>query len=544
MRNLNPNGTRAEGDRAGAERGLPVGARLAPVAAVAVACAGAAKAGILADGRRTVGRAIVAMSIAFASVGLAEAQSLSTGSPARPVAQIVQREPEPIGTDGLPGYILRAGRAESPALAALARPKRVEAIRAASVPYVRESPDFTSLDAAIKRSQVIGIGQQTHGTREIHEGQFALAKDLILRHGVRNIVLEEGYMPVVRLNDFVTGKGGDAKTVTSRLMGCWRNQETRDFLEWMRDWNAKHPTDMVRVVGLRSQGRELDAHGELVIAMMPKDLRATAEKDVRQVVKAVNGYLSYAGPAEGRPALYDALAEASATMARLVRAVDRECVKAPQSPAYRELLIATRALRVEVANSVALSKDEGTSGKDMTAKECNTASFIHDCLEWGQEIGHYAGLHAGEKIAFLAHGSHVMKTPTVALVVEPGAVLAQREEGYCAVTFTAREGTVSAHVGFQGRNAEWLPRQMVAMGPNSLEGIAADAHGGKDLIVDMSKTGGWLEGPMSMRNVGSMYFGFAGFDEAAWASAYPARSYDFIVCLGQTESVVTEPAAK
>ena len=117
-------------------------------------------------------------------------------------------------------------------------------------------PPFDSLAAA---ANVIGLGEATHGSRELNDFRLSLVQRLVVRHGYRLIGLEDSASRWRALEEFAAGR---TATPDAALEWGWIGRRTRRaLLDWVRQWNVEHPADRVRIVGLDAQDNEADREG-------------------------------------------------------------------------------------------------------------------------------------------------------------------------------------------------------------------------------------------------------------------------------------------
>ncbi|MCD8413682.1 erythromycin esterase family protein [Tenacibaculum finnmarkense] len=103
--------------------------------------------------------------------------------------------------------------------------------------------------------RIIGLGEATHGTKEVYEYKAEIIKSLIKNNGVRKIALEARYANVKNLNTYVLSGKGNLKKVISEI-GFWlyNTVEFKDLLIWLKEYNKK-TNDKVSIIGIDSQPR-------------------------------------------------------------------------------------------------------------------------------------------------------------------------------------------------------------------------------------------------------------------------------------------------
>ena len=103
-------------------------------------------------------------------------------------------------------------------------------------------------------ARVVLIGESSHGTSEFYRMRARITQQLI-RAGRCDLVALEADWPDTRaLDGFVRGRGPHTLRVPpfSRFPAwMWRNRETRDFVDWLADFNRERPHgDKVSLHGL------------------------------------------------------------------------------------------------------------------------------------------------------------------------------------------------------------------------------------------------------------------------------------------------------
>ena len=91
------------------------------------------------------------------------------------------------------------------------------------------------------------IGEASHGTHEFYAERAALTRRLIVENGFTAVAVEADWPDALRVNRYVRGLGddGDADAALSGFKRfptwMWRNTVVRDFVEWLRGYNAGLP---------------------------------------------------------------------------------------------------------------------------------------------------------------------------------------------------------------------------------------------------------------------------------------------------------------
>ena len=106
-----------------------------------------------------------------------------------------------------------------------------------------ESPGDVPLDSLIDRvadSQVVLIGEATHGTSEFYRIRAAITQRLIMEHGFTIVAAEADWPDAAQIDHYVRHRDAAPSewTAFSRFpTWMWRNVEVRDFVDWLRERN-------------------------------------------------------------------------------------------------------------------------------------------------------------------------------------------------------------------------------------------------------------------------------------------------------------------
>ncbi|WP_227131331.1 erythromycin esterase family protein [Halorubellus salinus] len=129
------------------------------------------------------------------------------------------------------------------------------------------APEFDGMNrlgdvlASVADATVLGIGEPGHGIRDCHRLQHRLCKQLVREHGLRVVALEAHASEVRALDEYVVRGIGSAEEAMRELsFWVWQTEAYREFLEWLRAFNADRPvSDRVRVHGIDVQSTSAPA---------------------------------------------------------------------------------------------------------------------------------------------------------------------------------------------------------------------------------------------------------------------------------------------
>ena len=106
-------------------------------------------------------------------------------------------------------------------------------------PWIQNDDDLLNLDKIILNAQVVGLGENTHGTREYFQMKHRILKYLVQNKGFNIFAIEAPMPNAYRLNDYVLYGKGDPKYLIKNIGydWVWSTQEILDMVEWMREYN-------------------------------------------------------------------------------------------------------------------------------------------------------------------------------------------------------------------------------------------------------------------------------------------------------------------
>ncbi|MFC8721069.1 erythromycin esterase family protein, partial [Kitasatospora sp. NPDC057198] len=133
--------------------------------------------------------------------------------------------------------------------------------------------DLRPLGAALDGVRVVGLGEATHGTRELFRLKHRLLEFLVAELGFTALALEAPAAPADTVDAYVrTGAGDAARALEGLGFWIWRTRELLDVVEWLREWNrGRPPARQVRFAGIDPQrcGPSVDALDALLRRTAP-----------------------------------------------------------------------------------------------------------------------------------------------------------------------------------------------------------------------------------------------------------------------------------
>jgi erythromycin esterase-like protein len=110
-----------------------------------------------------------------------------------------------------------------------------------------DSHDHDEVLAAIGKARFALLGEASHGTEDFYRERIRITQRLVAEQGFTAIAVEADWPDAYRVNRYVRGVCDD-RDANEALCGfqrfpswMWRNTEVRDFIEWLREFNASRP---------------------------------------------------------------------------------------------------------------------------------------------------------------------------------------------------------------------------------------------------------------------------------------------------------------
>lgn len=139
------------------------------------------------------------------------------------------------------------------------------ATHAIPVTTVEPSEDFSDLlplKSKIGKALVVALGEPMHGAHEPMAFRNRLIRFLVEQMGFTAVALESGFTESINARSFIEGGDGDVEAAAqTALPGLSQYLETRQLLQWMRDYNATADSRGHRKI--RLYGLDITAGGQL-----------------------------------------------------------------------------------------------------------------------------------------------------------------------------------------------------------------------------------------------------------------------------------------
>lgn len=256
------------------------------------------------------------------------------------------------------------------------------------VPLSVEERD--ALDRIVGSARVVGLGEMTHGSREIARARHRLVRALVQDYGFNTFVLETCFGATRALGEAVTSANG-ALPLALAETGYWScaNAEMLEFAQWLRSHNlsVSSPQRQVRLFGCDVQS----------IDGAKKGLRECLERFRR------TGQISSEAQAGG-----NALISALPTDAALQRQVQLLVEELSAPNPSEATLVAIQARQAEYLTTVHTSVDRvvhrlGEMGRALAREqEPEERFFFVRCIRLLEQVFEYSAPDFRKRDAFMA----------------------------------------------------------------------------------------------------------------------------------------------
>ena len=118
--------------------------------------------------------------------------------------------------------------------------------------------DLQPLKQVFKNVRYVGLGEETHGTREFFQFKHRMLDFLVKEMGFRVFAIEASYSACENINDYIMGKTDDGtKALDSQGFWTWNTEEVRAMIDWLRTYNASVTAERrVKFIGFDIQKNE------------------------------------------------------------------------------------------------------------------------------------------------------------------------------------------------------------------------------------------------------------------------------------------------
>jgi len=358
-----------------------------------------------------------------------------------------------------------------------------------------DEADLAPFKQMVGNASLVGMGEDTHGTREFFQMKHRVFQYLVHQLGFTHFAIEATWPESNDVNTYVlTGKGNPNVLLSNLYFWTWRTQEVVDLVQWMRQWNATAPpAQRVQFVGFDMQypGAAMDTVAAFVSRVDPDN-----SSFVTQRYACLSLYRNHGATA--------AQSSSYATLPAETRAACAAGLKQVSS------LFTTKSSVYQAASSAPIFANAQHSARlveqweDMVGAGSSSTllrdKYMAENIQWLRD---QAG--AGSKMMLWAHNYHVSGVPGAM-----GSYLrAAYGSGYLNVGFVFGTGGFNA-VGGTGTNGALQPFKATVVPEGSIESAFVGTSKPRLLFDTRLIAGGGtaaapLAGPIRMRSIGALF---------------------------------------
>jgi erythromycin esterase len=143
------------------------------------------------------------------------------------------------------------------------------------------SDDLKPLKSVFQNVRIVGLGEDTHGTREFFQFKHRMVEFLIREMGYTVFAMEMSYPAAQEINDYVlNGRGDLDKALANQGLWAWDTNEITGLMRWLRQYNQSAPEGRkVKFVGFDMHNNELSMEAVLsyLRKVAPERVQSTQE---------------------------------------------------------------------------------------------------------------------------------------------------------------------------------------------------------------------------------------------------------------------------
>lgn len=159
--------------------------------------------------------------------------------------------------------------------------------------------NYSLIGKLVAASQVIGVGESTHGTHEFFDFKAKLFNELVTNQGFNTLLLEDSQEACQEINNYIAAGVGNSYESMRRLYPVWRVEEIRLLVEDLRKNYRKNPVQFVGF-DINQTEENLKKREELMALNIINYVKANPK--AKALAWAHNVHVKYAGKsADQRP---------------------------------------------------------------------------------------------------------------------------------------------------------------------------------------------------------------------------------------------------
>lgn len=131
--------------------------------------------------------------------------------------------------------------------------------------------DLAAFKSLAKDARIIALGESTHGASEFFRLKHRVLAYCVQNLDIRVFAIEDHQLTVTRVNKYVLGGPGTARSAMYGMLGVWQTKEVHDMIEWIRTYNDAHPGDKVEFAGfdIQNHSPQIDSLYSFIAKVAP-----------------------------------------------------------------------------------------------------------------------------------------------------------------------------------------------------------------------------------------------------------------------------------
>lgn len=299
--------------------------------------------------------------------------------------------------------------------------------------------DLNHLKPILKHIQVVGMGETSHGTKEIFQMKHRMLEFLVKEMGFTLFGIEASHVGCRPINDYVLhGKGNSRDALSAQGFWIWNTEEVIEMIEWMHDYNKTVPnTKKIKFIGIDTQTIGLDnAYDRINKYLKKTGEHSMLEVDVDSLFNSIKSIKDRSDLSKRRQKLYNLLSYLITNEINLIHISSKQ-------EYYNIILDLKKIIQGVEAGDRKLGKRSGYNIRDEYI-----AQTVMETLE-------KEGSNA--KMMLWAHNSHINKDPssyTNGSQKPLGSALKRYlgDKKYYAIGFATYQGTFQARSYTKNKN--------------------------------------------------------------------------------------------
>ncbi|WP_025664085.1 erythromycin esterase family protein [Aquimarina megaterium] len=395
--------------------------------------------------------------------------------------------------------------------------------------------DLSSIKSIFKDVQIVGLGETSHGTKEIFQMKHRMLEFLVKEMGFTIFAIEASHVGCKPINDYVLkGKGIIRDALTAQGFWIWNTEEVIDMIEWMRNYNLSvSENKKVKFIGVDTQMVGLDLAYERISDFVKKtNTNGLLIIDVDALFKKLKNNPNRNDMSLQRQKLYTLLSYLILNKAKLVDQTSKQI--------YEQIISDLR----KIIQGVEVGDRKYRKAFDINIRDEYMAQTVLEILQ---------NEKPGAKMVLWAHNTHIsknIKTKVSGKARPLGSILKEYiAEKYYAIGFSTNQGSFRA-MNYNAKEKKYDKNAVFTLPPakeGSLDWYFAQAD--KDIFfIDFVKSSRSKTVTTFLSQERKTYRG-----GASWSLDYgilpafdisPGKNFDGMIFIKETSSAVLTPGGE